>query len=85
MRTMGDTVCVCTWSRSLDTWTLWVKSRPAIRGVAANYAEAEEQLIDAIRQIPGVTEAVPEFDPPLPRGTFNEKIQRSRALSNRRR
>ncbi|HJT35394.1 MAG TPA: hypothetical protein VJ783_25435 [Pirellulales bacterium] len=70
---MDDGVYICTWSRSNDGFSLWVKSRPRIRASGPTYAEAEERLIEAIQQAGGAMHAVLEFDPPLPRSTLDEK------------
>jgi hypothetical protein len=70
---MEHGVYICSWSRSADAFTLWVKSHPQIRASAPTYAEAEERLIKAIQDAGGAMQAVMEFDPPLPKSTWEEK------------
>jgi hypothetical protein len=70
---MEHGVYICSWSRSSDGYTLWVKARPHVRASAPTYAEAEERLIEAIQDAGGATQAVMEFDPPLPKSTLEEK------------
>ena len=70
---MEHSVYICSWSRTSDGYTLWVKSRPHVRAAASTYAEAEQRLIEAIQDASGAMQAVMEFDPPLPRSTFEEK------------
>jgi hypothetical protein len=70
---MEHAVYICSWSRSSDGFTLWVKSRPQIRASAPTYAEAEERLIEAIQDTGGAMQAVMEFDPPLPKSILEEK------------
>jgi len=70
---MESGVYVCTWTRSRDGFTLWVRSRPHILASAPTYDEAEERLIQAIQDKGGAMQAVLEFDPPLPRSTLDKK------------
>jgi hypothetical protein len=63
---MEHAVYICQWSRDAAGWTLWVRSRPGLRGSGAEYAEAESRLIDSIQDAGGAMQAVLEFDPPLP-------------------
>ena len=70
---MEHGVYICSWSRSSDGFTLWVKSRSQIRASAPTYADAEERLIEAIQDAGGAMQAVMEFDPPLPKSTLEEK------------
>jgi hypothetical protein len=70
---MEHGVYICSWSRSSDGFTLWVKSRPHVRVSAPTYAEAEERLIEAIQDADGAMQAVMEFDPPLTKSTWEEK------------
>jgi hypothetical protein len=70
---MEHGVYICSWSRSSEGYTLWVKSRPHVRASAPTYTEAEEWLIEAIQNSDGAMQAVMEFDPPLPKSTLEEK------------
>jgi hypothetical protein len=70
---MEHGVYICSWSRSSEGYTLWVKSRPHVRASAATYAEAEESLIEAIHDAGGAMQAVMEFDPPLPQSILEQK------------
>ena len=70
---MEHGVYTCSWTRSSDGFTLWVKSRPHVRASAPTYAEAEERMIEAIQNAGGAMQAVMEFDPPLPKSTLEEK------------
>ena len=70
---MEHGVYLCTWSFSPDGFVLWVKARPHIRGGGRTFAEAEEQLLAAIRDAGGAMQAVPEFDPPPARSALDEK------------
>ena len=78
---MEHAVYICSWSRSSDGFTLWVKSRPEIRASAPTYADAEERLIEAIQDAGGAMQAVMEFDPPLPKSTLEEKYSRPEIYS----
>ena len=69
-------VYVCSWTRSRDALTLWVKSRPHIRASAKTYDEAEELLIRAIQANGGAMQAALEFDPPLPRSALEDKYSK---------
>lgn len=70
---MEHGVYICSWSRSTDGYTLWVKSRPHVRASAPTYVEAEERLIKAIQDAGGAMQAVMEFDPPLTKSALEEK------------
>lgn len=70
---MEHGVYICSWTRSPDGFTLWVKSRPHIRASAPTYTETEERLMAAIQDSGGAIQAVLEFDPPLPKSTLEEK------------
>lgn len=70
---MEHGVYICSWSRSSDGFTLWVKSCPHIRSSAPTYAEAEVGLIEAIQNAGGAMQSVMEFDPPLPKSALEEK------------
>jgi hypothetical protein len=73
---MEHCVYICSWSRSTDAFTLWVKSRPQIHASAPTYAEAEERLMEAIQDAGGAMHSVMEFDPPLPKSALEEKYSR---------
>lgn len=64
---MEHNVYICSWKRTREGYTLWVKSRPGICGSGSTYDEAEEQLIEAIHNAGGAMQAVLEFDKPLPK------------------
>jgi hypothetical protein len=70
---MEHYVYICSWSRSPDGFTLWVKSHPQLRASGRSYAQAEERLIEAIQGAGGAAQAVMEFDPPLPKSTVEDK------------
>lgn len=70
---MEHGVYICSWSRSSEGFTLWVKSRPQTRASAPTFAEAEELLIGAIQDAGGAMQAVLEFEPPLPKSTLEQK------------
>ena len=70
---MEHDVYLCTWTRSSEAYTLWLKSRPTIRGVGSTYAQAEEILIEAIQDSGGAAHAVLEYDPPLPNSDLETK------------
>lgn len=70
---MEHAVYICSWSRSADGFTLWVKSQPDVRASGPTYAQAEERLIEAIQDAGGAMQAVMEFDPPLPKSSLEEK------------
>ena len=70
---MEHGVYICSWNRSPDGFTLWVKSRPHVRASASTYNEAEERLIEAIQNAGGAMHAVFEFDPPLPNSALENK------------
>ena len=70
---MEDNVYLCTWSKSARGFILCVKSRPHVKAEGSTYSEAEERLIEAIQNAGGAMCAVLEFDPPLPKSTFQEK------------
>jgi hypothetical protein len=59
-------VYVCGWSKSKEGFTLVVKSRPEWRATGPTYEEAEELLLDRIRDGGGAMQAVLDFVPPLP-------------------
>ncbi len=64
---MEHSVYSCEWSRSVEGWTLWVRLRPELRARGATYAEAEENLIEAIQDAGGAMHVVFEFVAPLPK------------------
>ena len=70
---MEHAVYICTWSRSPDGFSLWVKAQPRIHASAPTYDEAEGRLIEAIQHAGGAMQAVLEFDPPLPKSKLDEK------------
>src|SRR5262249_13298260 len=70
---MEDNVYLCTWKQEKKGFALWPKSRPHLRVYAHTYAEAEELLIDKIQEAGGAMCAVLEFDPPLPKSSFQQK------------
>ena len=70
---MEHAVYICSWSRSSDGFTLWVKSQPQMCASAPTFTAAEERLIEAIQDADGAMQAVMEFDPPLPKSTLEEK------------
>ena len=70
---MEHGVYICSWERSSEGYTLWVKSRPHIRASASTYAQAKERLIEAIQNAGGGMDTVMEFDPPLPKSTLEKK------------
>jgi hypothetical protein len=82
---MEHGVYLCSWSRSPDGFSLWVKSRPHIRGEAPTYQEAEERLINAIQNAGGAMQAVLEFEPPLPKSDVEAKYNQPRTLFDFRR
>lgn len=63
---MEHDVYLCGWSQSDRGFELWVKSRPHIRGRGPTSAGAQQRLVEAIHESGGATQAVLEFDPPLP-------------------
>lgn len=71
---MEHGVYICSWRRSFDGFTLWMKSRPLVRVSAPTCAEAEGRLREAIHEAGGATQAVMEFDPPLPHSAGEEKF-----------
>lgn len=56
------------WKKSKHGFMLWIKDHPEWKGVGKTYAEAEEQLLEAILRgnKKGVTHALIEYVPPLP-------------------
>lgn len=70
---MEHSVYVCSWSRSVRGYSLWLKLRPQVRVTAPTYAEAEEQFIEAIIASGGAMQPVMEFVPPLPVSVRDEK------------
>ena len=70
---MEHNVYVCRWSRSVNGFALWVKSRPQVRGEGPTYADAEEHLIEAIQNDGGAMHAVLEYDRPLSKSILEAK------------
>jgi hypothetical protein len=70
---MEDAVYICGWSRSDAGYSVWVKSRPAIRAEGTTQDEAARRLVDAIQDAGGAMLAVLEFDSPLPKSAGAEK------------
>lgn len=70
---MEHGVYICSWSCSSEGFILWVKSRPHVRAAGPTYVAAEEGLIAAIQDAGGAMQAVLEFDPPLPKSTWEAK------------
>jgi hypothetical protein len=63
------------WKKSKQGFTLWITDHPEWKGVGKTYAEAEEQLLDAILlgNKHGVSHALIEYVPALPRSTYDMK------------
>jgi len=70
---METRVYLCAWRRSKDGWTLWVKSRPKLRGIGLNYDDAEADLMQAIHDAGGAMHAVLEYDRPVPKSGLDAK------------
>jgi hypothetical protein len=74
---MENAVCLCSWTRSAEGFTLWLKSRPTVRATGSTYAEAEERFLAAIHDAGGPMQAVLEFDRPLPQGALDAKYSQT--------
>jgi hypothetical protein len=64
---MEEAVYNCSWRQTSRGFTCWVTSRPEFRAEGATIGEAEEGLIEVIRNGGGGMVPVIEFNPPLPK------------------
>ena len=65
--TMEGKVYLCSWQAMGTGVRAWVTGQPAITVEAATFAEAREELAEAILDALGDGEATLDFDPPPPR------------------
>lgn len=70
---MEEAVYICSWSHSSAGFLLWWRSRPAVRGSGATFAEAMDRLEEAIQDAGGAMHVVMEFDPQPPKTDVEER------------
>jgi hypothetical protein len=73
---MEHGVYLCAWKRARGKIAIWVRAAPTLHAEAPTYAEAEELLLEAILDAGGATQAVLEFQPPLPRSALEARYTR---------